>query len=106
MSHYKWDYFKDVDGLRRARTLPLTECVADMKRWGLTCYVPTVLPNLPFADKQFDLTLSAHFLFTYAERLDYDFHIRTIKELARVTREEIRIFPTVDMDGNRYSWMI
>lgn len=38
----------------------------------------------------------------YADRLDYHFHIETIDELLRVTKEEVRIFPLVDLEGKRY----
>ena len=65
-------------------------------------YVPVTLPSLPFKDAEFDILLSAHFLFMYADRLDYSFHITTLNELLRVTKEEIRIFPLVDLDGKRY----
>ena len=104
-NNYEWDFFRNIDELKRTRTKALTECVSDMKKFGASRYVPAVLPQLPFQDKQFDLTLSAHFLFTYADKLDYDFHIQTMKELMRVTREEIRIFPTVDMEGKRYEYL-
>ena len=65
-------------------------------------YIPVTLPSLPFKDGEFDILLSAHFLFMYADRLDYQFHIKTINELLRVTKEEIRIFPLVDLEGKRY----
>lgn len=65
-------------------------------------YVAVELPSLPFADQAFDITLSAHFLFTYANRLNYKFHYDAIKELLRVTSQELRIFPLVDMSGNYY----
>nr|WP_310735683.1 hypothetical protein [Paenibacillus thiaminolyticus] len=63
---------------------------------------PAVLPELPFPDAAFDMTLSDHFLFMYADRLEYDFHVRTIRELMRVTREEIRIFPLADLSNRKY----
>src|SRR5690606_17671865 len=65
-------------------------------------YVAVELPSLPFADHAFDITLSAHFLFTYASRLSYQFHYDTNKELLRVTSQELRIFLLVDMSGNKY----
>jgi hypothetical protein len=64
-------------------------------------YVPVTLPSLPFKDGEFDILLSAHFLFMYADRLDYEFHINTLNELLRVTKEEIRIFPLVDLEGKQ-----
>ena len=45
-----------------------------------------------FNNEQFHLVLSAHFLFMYSDRLDYDFHVQTIRELPRVASEEVRIF--------------
>ncbi|MCF8564660.1 SAM-dependent methyltransferase [Alicyclobacillus tolerans] len=103
--NYIWDFFSGIGELKRARTQALTECISDMKEFGISHYIPSVLPQLPFTDKQFDVTLSAHFLFTYADRLDYDFHVQTLNELFRVTEEEVRIFPTVDMEGKRYEYM-
>jgi hypothetical protein len=104
-NYYNWNYFKNVDELKNARIRALTDCNIDMRKFGVGCYVPAILPQLPFADSQFDLTLSAHFLFTYADRLNFDFNIQTIKELIRVTRDEIRFFPTVDMTGKRCEYM-
>ncbi|MCX7921281.1 MAG: SAM-dependent methyltransferase [Clostridia bacterium] len=103
---FLWDAFKNVDGLKEARTKAINDCITDMK---LDCerkrYIPVELPWLPFDNESFDLTLSAHFLFTYAEQLDYEFHRKTLQELMRVTRTEIRIFPTVDLEGKRYAYM-
>lgn len=99
--NYLWDYFKSVDRLKDVRINALTDCAKDMKQ-SPDRYVPAVLPDLPFEDKEFNLTLSAHFLFMYKDRLDYDFHLQTIQELMRVTKEEIRIFPIVDTASHRY----
>lgn len=99
---YRWDYFKDVEDLREHRLTALTECTNHMETFPER-YVPAMLPALPFADQQFDLTLSAHFLFMYSDRLDQDFHLKTIKELLRVTKKELRIFPLVDLEGERYA---
>jgi hypothetical protein len=61
-----------------------------------------VLPKKDETRKLKLLNLSAHFLFMYADRLDYPFHIATLNELLRVSKEEIRIFPLVDLEGKRY----
>jgi hypothetical protein len=104
--NFLWDYFKSVDELKQVRTKALNQCISDMKKNGKEGrYVPAVLPTLPFDDKQFDLTLSANFLFLYADKLDYEFHLQTITELMRVTKEEIRIFPTTDFECNRYIYL-
>jgi hypothetical protein len=65
-------------------------------------YVRTELPVTPFADDAFSLVLSAHFLFLYSDRLDYDFHLETLRELARVAADEVRVFPLIGMDTKRY----
>ncbi|MBM7653365.1 SAM-dependent methyltransferase [Neobacillus cucumis] len=103
-SNFIWDYFENVQGLRKHRVTALNDCINDMKDSSAR-YVPATLPTLPFKDEEFDLLLSAHFLFMYGDRLDYKFHIKTIKELLRVTKEEIRIFPLVDLTGKRYEFL-
>lgn len=103
-SNYLWDYFKSVDDLKKNRMQALTDCMKGMKQ-SPERYVPAILPELPFSDNEFDVTLSAHFLFMYADRLDYDFHLQTLKELMRVTRNEIRIFPMVDLSSKRYEFL-
>jgi hypothetical protein len=103
-NNYKWDYFKDVEGLRSNRLSALEDCAKDMRE-SSERYIPVTLPSLPFKNDEFDILLSAHFLFMYADRLDYQFHIETINELLRVTKKEIRIFPLVDLEGKRYEFL-
>jgi hypothetical protein len=100
-NNYKWDYFNDIEGLRNHRLSALQDCANDMGQ-SSERYIPVTLPSLPFKNNEFDILLSAHFLFMYADRLDYQFHIETLNELLRVTKEEIRIFPLVDLEGKRY----
>ncbi|MCJ8007820.1 class I SAM-dependent methyltransferase [Lederbergia wuyishanensis] len=99
--NYIWDYFNDIEGLRNHRLSALYDCTNDMAE-SSEQYVPVTLPLMPFEDDEFDILLSAHFLFMYADRLDIEFHIATIEEMLRVTKEEIRIFPLVDLEGKRY----
>lgn len=100
-NNYKWDYFKNIEGLRKLRLTALQDFDNDMKK-SSERYVPVKLPTLPFKNDEFEILLSAHFLFMYADRLDYQFHLETLNELLRVTKEEIRIFPLVDLEGKRY----
>jgi hypothetical protein len=60
-------------------------------------YVPGSLPELPFPDQRFDLVLSSHLLFTWADKYDEDWHLAALNELIRVSRSEVRIFPLVKM---------
>lgn len=100
-SNYKWDYFDNIEGLKNRRLSALQDCTNDMREYNGR-YIPVTLPSLPFKNAEFDMLLSAHFLFMYADRLDYQFHIETLNELLRVSKEEIRIFPLVDLEGKRY----
>lgn len=63
-------------------------------------YVQAALPQLPFADGSFDLVLSSHLLFSYADRLDDAFHLAALRELVRVARSEVRVYPLVVVGGD------
>jgi len=52
-----------------------------------------------FKNDQFTISLVSHFLFLYEDKLDYDFHKKTILELLRICSKEIRIFPIVNFKG-------
>lgn len=97
---YVWEFHKNLDQLNKHRKNALLDFVDHFGEFP-SKYVTAILPQLPFQNEQFDITLSAHFLFTYGDRLDYSFHIQTIKELLRVTKNEVRIFPLVDLEGKR-----
>ncbi len=58
-------------------------------------YVAGALPELPFATAAFDLVLCSHLLFTWAEQLGADWHLRALTELLRVSRGEVRVYPLV-----------
>ncbi|UGB33247.1 SAM-dependent methyltransferase [Metabacillus sp. B2-18] len=98
---FKWNYFKNIDHLRNHRIRALQDCASHMSE-SEGRYIPAALPTLPFHSDEFDMTLSAHFLFMYGDRLEYQFHIETLNELLRVSKEEVRIFPLVDLEGKRY----
>jgi hypothetical protein len=61
-------------------------------------YIPSALPNLPFADRQFDLALCSHLLFTYSHCLSQEFHLASIIEMCRVAKQT-RVFPLLDISG-------
>jgi SAM-dependent methyltransferase len=60
------------------------------------------LPSLPFRDREFDLALCSHFLFTYSDILTLEFHLASIRELCRVAGEA-RIFPLLPSFGDAHS---
>ncbi|TWD79909.1 methyltransferase family protein [Kribbella amoyensis] len=62
-------------------------------------YVPGSLPELPFGDQRFDLVLCSHLLFTWSDKYDQAWHLAALRELVRVARNEVRVFPLVRQGG-------
>lgn len=58
-------------------------------------YVAGSLPSLPFEDRRFELVLSSHLLFTWADTYDQEWHLAALRELVRVARSQVRVFPLV-----------
>lgn len=96
---FVWNTIKSVEELGRIRMAAM-KVFLDSYDAGKSDkkYIPGELPNLPFADKTFDLALSSHFLFLYTDNLSYDFHAEAINEMLRVAGEA-RIFPLLDING-------
>lgn len=107
VSHlYTWKYYKDMADVVRQRKKALELFTGDFpKGYRDGRYVRCVLPEIPFPDGTFNLVLSGHFLFLYGDRLDLDFHKACLKELVRVTRKEVRIFPLLGLDAKPYPYM-
>ncbi|MCA0146601.1 methyltransferase domain-containing protein [Blastococcus sp. LR1] len=95
---YLWDFFGDPAGHARHRADAAALFAAD-RRAHPERYVAATLPALPFADRSVDLVLSSHLLLTYADRLDAGFHVAALREMARVSRAGVRIYPLVDQAG-------
>src|SRR5690349_8272400 len=70
---YRWGYYKNPDYMRKLRKRASTMFRSDYETHPER-YVAGELPSLPFADREFDLTLVSYFLFAYQDRLDYEFH--------------------------------
>ncbi|NLE81745.1 MAG: class I SAM-dependent methyltransferase [Rhodococcus sp.] len=96
---YVWEFFADPDEHQHVRHRAVQGFAADIRR-NPNHYVAGRLPSLPFPDSSFDLVLSSHLLFSYADRLDHAFHLDAISELMRVTRDEARIFPLVPVGSS------
>lgn len=100
---YSSGFFASIEQVRstRLRSLSLfSQDFASGKAAGR--YVPALLPHLPFPDGRFDLVLSGHFLFIYDDRFSYDFHLAAVRELARVSSGQVRIFPPRSMNREPY----
>jgi hypothetical protein len=92
--NYNWNYYKTLENLKKQRTLALTRFALDYSRGkNENRYINAKLPKLPFDDKSFDLVLSGHFLFTYANKFDFEFHKSSVMELFRISAKEVRIYP-------------
>jgi hypothetical protein len=92
--HFDWSWYGGPAGRDAMRAQAATRFLADITaRPGH--YVAGDAHHLPFADNSFDLALCSHLLFTWSDVFDADWHERAIAELVRVSRGEVRIFPTV-----------
>ena len=97
---FVWDTIPTVDALGQVRMAAMDEFLADYERGKQAGrYVAGELPALPFADQEFGLALSSHFLFLYSDQLTLEFHLRAICEMVRVA-QEVRIFPLLDVNAN------
>lgn len=97
-SDFIWNDFKDVDELCCSRLESMNKFMDDLENGRKeNRYIPGSLPVLPFRDGEFELALSSHFLFLYSRDFDMDFHIKSIKEMLRVSKE-VRIFPLVNLN--------
>jgi hypothetical protein len=94
---YKWNFYKTPEGMREFRARAYRAFLKDFAEQPKH-YVAGELPRTRFADQQFDLTLVSYLLFVYEEQLSYKFHKETLLELLRITRGEIRIYPTVTFE--------
>lgn len=65
-------------------------------------YLAASLPKLPFPNDSYDVVLCGHLLFVYEELLDLDFCVESLYELCRISREEVRVHPVVDISGKRH----
>ncbi len=95
---YRWDFYKNPEYMRALRKRASTIFLLDYKTHPER-YVAGELPRLRFAEDEFDLTLVSYFLFAYQDRLDYEFHRKSVLEIMRVTRDEARIYPTVTFEA-------
>jgi hypothetical protein len=103
-SVYRWDFYKSAEGMRTFRARAYQTFLSDFEN-NPHHYVAGALPKTPFADRQFDLTLVSYLLFVYEDQLTYDFHKQSLRELMRITRGEIRIYPTVTFEAEPSSFL-
>lgn len=92
---YVWTFFGGVGDLVARRGAALDRFAEDFHGPDGR-YVAAALPHLPFADGAFRLVLSGYLLFAYPDHLDDAAHEAALRELLRVAREEVRLYPLID----------
>ncbi len=96
---YRWDEITSIEAMVELRMRAMEDFLLDFQQGkAASRYYPHALPELPFADRAFDLVLCSHFLFLYSPTLTLDFHLAAMEEMLRVGRE-IRVFPLRDFNG-------
>ncbi len=98
---FLWNFFKNIKALEINRKKAYELFIEDFRTYGTERYVPVEYPSSDFHNNEFTVSLVSHLLFLYEDKLDYEFHKKTIMELLRITSKEIRIFPLVNLKGKK-----
>lgn len=102
---YSWTFYKTPERMRQFRERAYRRFLEDYRSHGKKRYIAGLLPNLPFADGTFHLTLVSYLLFVYEDQLSYDFHQYSIREIMRVTSGELRVYPVVTFEAERSKYV-
>lgn len=95
---YVWKHFRDPDELGQARLMTMERFLLDYEAGkAANRYLPQSLPDLSLETDRFGLCVCSHLLFLYSEQLSLEFHLASIRELLRVSRE-LRIFPLLQLN--------
>lgn len=98
VDRYVWNNFHDPEQLGYARLAVMEKFLLDYEIGRIKGrYLWQSLPKLELADHQFELCVCSHLLFLYSDHLSLDFHIASIHELLRISKE-VRIFPLLKLD--------
>jgi hypothetical protein len=98
VDRYVWNNFHDPEQLGYARLAAMEKFLLDYEIGRINGrYLWQSLPKLELADHQFELCVCSHLLFLYSDHLSLDFHIASIHELLRISKE-VRIFPLLKLD--------
>ncbi|MCV6637844.1 hypothetical protein [Candidatus Albibeggiatoa sp. nov. NOAA] len=101
---YNWQFYKDIGHLTEYRTQAYQTFISHYQAHPKH-YITSSLPSLPFTTNSFDVTFVSHLLFLYEHVFDYDFHRQSLLELARVTRQQIRIYPLTNFQAERSTYI-
>ncbi len=102
---FVWNFFKNIRALKAQRERAYRLFIEDFKKYGAKRYMAVEYPATDFTDDQFSISLVSHLLFLYEDKVNYDLHKKIILELFRITSNEIRIFPIVNLKGQKSSFV-
>jgi len=103
-NHFVWNFFHNLTELQKYRQNACQEFSADYHQHRER-YISADLTCLPFSNNEFNLVLCSHLLFIYDHRLNYEFHYNSIKEMLRVCKGELRIYPLVKHHENKSAYV-
>ncbi|HHP7229757.1 MAG TPA: SAM-dependent methyltransferase [Xenococcaceae cyanobacterium] len=94
--NFVWQNITSPEHLAEVRMSAMQQFLDDFPQ-GLEQgrYLIAALPSLPFKERQFELALCSHFLFTYSQEFSLEFHLKSILEMCRVA-QSVRIFPLLE----------
>lgn len=105
VSHiYKWGFYKNIKDLKQYREKAYQKFLIDYSK-NRSNYISGSLPHTPFTNNEFDISLVSYFLFLYSDRFDLDFHVESILELSRISRQEVRVYPLTNLKGEKPEMM-
>ena len=103
---FVWKNIKSVDELIDIRLTAMNNFIKDYENGKKEeRYIHQELPKLSFKNDSFDLVLSSHFLFLYSEHFDLQFHIDSILEMCRISKNEVKIFPLLDLKNQKSEYL-
>jgi hypothetical protein len=101
---YRWVNYRDPEHVRELRQKAVNIFLRDFPAHPER-YRTGALPNLPFDEASFDLTLVSYFLFVYEDHFDYHFHRDALLDLMRITKGEVRVYPTVTFEAEPSAYL-
>lgn len=103
---FVWNTISSVDELINMRLTAMSDFIDDYEKGKKEQrYLHQELPKLTFEDNSFELVLSSHFLFLYSAHFDLQFHVDAILEMCRVSKDEVRIFPLLDLNNQKSPYL-
>ena len=102
--NYNWVFYKDIDDLRVHREMAYRRFLQDY-RINPHRYINAALPSTRFSDRQFTHCYVSYLLFLYDDRLSYEVHRESLRELARITENEVCIYPLTTLKARRSSFV-